>query len=85
MQYDKHGWSLNDAFSGGNVYKFRYEIDDGYDESIGFFDAKIDKVEKHFNLCIGQGFSAESQIPSSNSLFFYANAILCFRKMLDVH
>ena len=50
LQYDEHGWSLNDAFSGGNVYKFRYEIDDGYDESIGFSDAKIDKVEKHFYL-----------------------------------
>ena len=42
LQYDEHGWSLNDAFSGGNVYKFRYEIDDGYDESIGFSDAKIE-------------------------------------------
>ena len=37
--------SLNDAFSVGDVYKFHYEIDDGYDESIGF---QIDKVEKHF-------------------------------------
>ena len=72
LQYDEHGWSLIDAFSGGNVYKFRYEIDDGYDESISFSDAKIDKVMKHFNLCIGQGFLAEEEYPRvdiPNSLF----------------
>jgi hypothetical protein len=32
LQYDKDGWSLNNAFICGNVYKLRYEIDDGYDE-----------------------------------------------------
>ena len=39
--------------------------------------------------CIGQGFLAEEEYPRldiPNSLFeqLYANAILCFRKMLDV-
>jgi len=42
------------------VYKLRYEIDNGYDESIGFSEAKIDKVEQ---LCIGQGFLAEEEYP----------------------
>jgi hypothetical protein len=72
LQYDKDGWSLNNAFIGGNVYKFRYEIDDGYDESIGFSDAKIDKVEKHFNLRIPQSFLPEEEYPQvdiPNSLF----------------
>jgi hypothetical protein len=66
LGYDEHGWSFNDSFISGNVYKFRYEIDDGYDESIGFSDAKIEKVEKHFNLCIGQGFLAEKEYPLAN-------------------
>ena len=71
LLHDKDGWSF-DEFSGGNVYKFRYEIDDGYDESIGFSDAKIERVEKHFNLCIGPDFLAEEEYPLvdiPNSLF----------------
>jgi hypothetical protein len=50
LQYDKDGWSLNGAFVSGDLYKLRYEIVDGYDEFIGFSEAKIDKVEKHFYL-----------------------------------
>jgi hypothetical protein len=71
LLHDKDGWSY-DEFSGGNVYKFRYEIDDGYDESIGFSDAKIERVEKNFNLCIGPDFLAEEEYPLvdiPNSLF----------------
>lgn len=72
LQYDKDGWSLNSAFKNGNVYKLRCEIDNGYDESIGFSEAKIEQVEKHFNLGIGQGFLAEEEYPwvdIPNSLF----------------
>ncbi|KAI8894634.1 hypothetical protein BC833DRAFT_568188 [Globomyces pollinis-pini] len=72
LQYDKDGWSLNNAFIGGNVYKLRHEIDDGYDESIGFSDAKIERVEKHFNLRIPQSFLPEEEYPQvdiPNSLF----------------
>jgi len=68
---DKDGWSL-DAFISGNVYKLRYEIDNGYDESIGFSEAKIEEVEQHFNLCIPQSFLPEEEYPGvdiPNSLF----------------
>ena len=71
MLHDKDVWSF-DAFISGKVYKLRYEIDDGYDESIGLSDAKLDKVEKHFNLWIPQRFLPVEEYPQvdiPNSLF----------------
>ena len=67
-----YGKILNDAFISGNAYKLRYEIDDGYDEYIGFSEAKIEKLKNHFNLRIDQGFLAEEEYPLvdiPNSLF----------------
>ena len=69
MQYGK---ILNDAFISGNAYKLRYEIDDTYDESIGFSEAKLGKVAKHFNLSMDEYFLLEEEYPLvdiPNSLF----------------
>eukprot|EP00842_Homolaphlyctis_polyrhiza_P001859 jgi/Hompol1/2674/HPOL_006110-RA len=55
LLYDDDGWSSHRYFITGNVYKMRQEPDEGFDISIGYSDAKIDEVEEHFNLSIGQG------------------------------
>jgi hypothetical protein len=59
LQHDKDGWSILDDFENDTIYKLRYEPDDGFDESIGFSDAKLENVEKHFNLLITQDWLPE--------------------------
>lgn len=57
------GLSLHDTFIHEKVYKMRQEPDERYDECIGYSDAKIEKVEKNFNLCIGHDWLPDESYP----------------------
>jgi hypothetical protein len=63
LLYDDDGWSFDDTFIHENVYKMLQEPDEGYDISICYSDAKLEKVVKHFNLCFGRSWLPDERYP----------------------
>jgi hypothetical protein len=78
--YDDDGWSLHDTFIHGKVYKMRQEPDERFDVTIGYSDAKIENVEKHFNLCIGHGWLPDESYPQINIPDSLFEQLLLLRK-----